>query len=97
MVQGAHAAAKRQAEIIRQTFDEIAILVKEAIDARATTVVESKAARVGFELAFADMRELMDLMTEANRAAFEVMSHRLFEVFDRDSPQRHPMPSRSSS
>lgn len=84
-VQGAHTIAKRQADVIRETFDVIADLAKDTLpndDVRSSPLTDPKTMQAGFERALAHMKDLMDGMMETNMSVFDVMNSRIAELFD---------------
>ncbi len=83
--QDAHAVARKQADIMRETFNRISSLATEVIQAgnpQQTAVVDSKAIQAGLERAFEHMRELMGAMIETNMSVFDVMNSRIADMFD---------------
>lgn len=84
--QGVHNIARKQAEIIRETFDRIASLATTMVetgDLRPTQLTDPKAIQAGFERALEHMKELMKAMNETNMAVFQIMTGRIAELFDR--------------
>ena len=84
-VEGMQAVAKRQAEILRQTAEELqknmqSLMENGAPDAKVAKSTElTKAA---FEKAIANMKELSEMVSKSNAEAFDVINKRVAESLD---------------
>ncbi len=88
-IQGAHAIARRQADIIRETFDGVAGLATETMapgDHQNATLMDPTAMQAGFERTLEHMKDLMGVMMETNMSVFDVMNLRFADMFDQDNP-----------
>lgn len=87
-VQGAHAIARRQADVMRETFDVIAGLASETMptgDLRNASLLDPKAMQIGFERTLEHMKVLMGAMMETNMSVFDIMNSRIADMFDQDN------------
>jgi phasin family protein len=83
--EGMQAIAKRQAEILQETMNE----ASKAIDALAkagspqeVAAKQAELAKVAFERALSNMRELADMVTKANEAASGKINDRIAATLD---------------
>lgn len=84
-VEGMRAVAARQAEILRQTGEELqknmqTLMESGAPDAKMATSTELT--KVGFEKAIANMKELSEMVSKSNAEAFDVINKRVAESLD---------------
>jgi phasin family protein len=84
-VEGMQAVAKRQAEILRQTAEELqknmqSLMENGAPDAKM--VKSTELTKVAFEKAIANMKELSEMVTKSNAEAFDVINRRVAESLD---------------
>ncbi|MCK6452630.1 MAG: TIGR01841 family phasin [Alphaproteobacteria bacterium] len=85
-VEGIQAVAKRQADIARETIEELTKASRDlgsatqAPDARMAKQVEL--AKSGYEKALANLRELSEMMLKSNNDAFGVINKRITEALD---------------
>jgi phasin family protein len=83
--EGVQAIAKRQAEIMRQTMEEMGRAMK---DAMAMASPEEKAARQtemmkdAFQRAISNMRELAEMVSKSQNEAFDVINKRVADSLD---------------
>jgi len=83
--EGLQAIARRQSEIMRQTFEEAGRTMREMMEHSAPEdrmVKQTELAKTAFESALANMRELAEMVTKANTEAFEVINKRVAESLD---------------
>ena len=85
-VEGIQAVAKRQADIVRETIEELTkasrdmTSVNQAPDARMAK--QAELAKSGYEKALANLRELSEMMLKSNNDAFSVINKRITEAMD---------------
>ena len=84
-VEGMQAVAKRQAEILRQTAEELqknmqSLMENGAPDAKVAKSTELT--KTAFEKAIANMKELSEMVTKSNAEAFDVINKRVAESLD---------------
>lgn len=85
-VEGIQAVAKRQADIVRETIEELTKASRDlgsatqAPDARMAKQVEL--AKSSYEKALANLRELSEMMLKSNNDAFGVINKRITEALD---------------
>ncbi len=84
-VEGMQAVAKRQAEILRQTAEELqknmqSLMENGAPDAKVAKGTELT--KSAFEKAIANMKELSEMVTKSNAEAFDVINKRVAESLD---------------
>ena len=83
--EGIQAIAKRQAEIMRQTMEEMGRAMKDAMTVASP---EEKAARQtelakeAFQRAIANMRELAEMVSKSQSDAFDVINKRVADSLD---------------
>lgn len=83
--EGMQAVMKRQAEILRQTMEEasrMAGAVAEAGSPDKQAAKQAEVAKAAFETAIANMREIAELVTRANKDTFDVINQRVAESLD---------------
>ena len=82
---GIQAVAKRQIEIVRQSLDQASSAARE-VTAPGTphdkAAKQAELAKVAFEHALANLRELGELVTKANSEAFDLLQARFTESLD---------------
>ncbi|MGE5546291.1 MAG: phasin family protein [Solirubrobacterales bacterium] len=77
--EGLQAVVKRQAEILRQTMDEVAQVAKDITEpgtAQDKAAKQADMAKDAFERALGNMRELAEMMAKANTEAFDLLNKR---------------------
>lgn len=82
---GLQAVVKRQAEILRQTMDEVATVSKTMTDpgtAQDKAAKQTDLAKDAFERALGNMRELSEMVAKANTEAFELLNKRFTQNLD---------------
>ena len=84
-VEGMQAIARRQAEILRQTVEELqknmqSLMENGAPDAKVAKSTELT--KTAFEKAIANMKELSEMVTKSNAEAFDVINKRVAESLD---------------
>ena len=83
--EGVQALAKRQAEIARDTAEELQKATKELTSAGTPEdklVKQADVAKETFETAVANVSELAELVQKLHSEAFEVLKNRVIENFD---------------
>jgi phasin family protein len=83
--EGFQAIARRQTEIMRQTFEEAGRTMRDLMEHSAPEdrmVKQTELAKSAFESALANMRELAEMVAKANSEAFEVINKRVAESLD---------------
>ena len=83
--EGLQAIARRQSEIMRQTFEEAGRTMREMMEHSAPEdrmVKQTELAKTAFESALANMRELAEMVAKANSEAFDVINKRVAESLD---------------
>lgn len=79
-VEGMHAVAKRQSEILAQTMTEVqnaAAQLRASQGPRDLTAKQAELLKQAFEKAIANMRDLAEMVSKSNTAAFETISKRV--------------------
>ncbi len=83
--EGLQAVGRRQAEILRQTLEETAAVLRDAV-AQGTPeeklAKQTDLAKQAFEKALANMKELADLLAKSNQDAAAVISARVTASID---------------
>ncbi len=82
---GLQAVTKRQIEIVRQSLDQAAQAVREVAEpgtAQDKAAKQTELAKVAFERALANVKELGELVTKANAEAFGLLQSRFTESLD---------------
>lgn len=85
-IEGFQAVAKRQADIVREAIESLTKAGQElsnagqAPDARVAKQVEL--AKVGYEKALSNLRELSEMLVKSNSEAFGVINKRVTEALD---------------
>ena len=77
--EGLQAVVKRQAEILRQTMDEVAHAAKDMTEPGAVhdkAAKQADLAKEAFERALANARELAEMIAKANSEAFDLLNKR---------------------
>jgi len=85
VVQGMQAVAKRQSEILAQAMAEISTAAQQVASAgnpQEMTAKQAELTKQAFEKALANMRELAEMISQANTQAFEVINKRVSESLD---------------
>ena len=84
--EGVQAVAKRGGDILREAIEELTKAGKDLAQADqapdARVAKQAELAKVGFERALANLRELSEMMVKANGEAIEVITHRISEALD---------------
>ncbi len=84
-LEGAQAVARRHLEILQQTSAEMAETIRALSAAEAPQVKAAKQAdlvKQAYEKAIANMRELRDLIANANGEAVDLLNRRFMESLD---------------
>lgn len=84
-VEGFQAVAKRQAEIFKQSLEELAAAAKDMFDGAPADQKAAKQAdliKVGFEKAINNTRELAEIVAKSNRDAADVINKRVAELLE---------------
>jgi phasin family protein len=85
-IDGMQSVAKRQAEIMAQSFSEVSNLAQEfATSANNPQEMGAKQAEIvkqAFDKALGNMRELAEMVSKTNTEAFEVMNKRFTESLE---------------
>jgi len=85
-IEGYQAVAKRQADILRESMEEMSkvsrdlVAADQAPDVRVAKQVEL--AKTGFEKALANARELGEMLMKSNTEACDVINKRITEALD---------------
>lgn len=80
---GFQAVLKRQAEILRQTLDEVSLVAKDLSEAgtpQDKIVKQADLAKDTFERSLANMRELAEMIAKANNEATELLNKRFSQT-----------------
>lgn len=83
--EGAQAVARRQADILRATMEEVQ---KVTQDLMATTspqdrmTKQAEVAKTAFETSLKNMKELADMMAKSNNEAFDLINKRMGEMME---------------
>lgn len=83
--EGLQNVVKRQVEILRQSFDEIAQLSKEFSEPGTPgdkAARQAEIAKDSFERVLGNARELTELVTKANSEAFELLNKRFTQSLE---------------
>lgn len=83
--EGMQAVLRRQTEILRQSMEQASSMVTELMAAGAPeekVAKNAELAKVAFEKALANMRELAEMVAKSNAEAAEVISKRVSESLD---------------
>ena len=84
-VEGAQAVAKRQAEILRDSFEEYSKLVRglsAPASAEEAAAKQAEFAKQSFETSLARVRELSEIITKSSNASIEVLNRRVAEMLE---------------
>jgi phasin family protein len=82
---GFQAVAKRQAEILRQTVDEVAQITKEIAEPGSPqdkVAKQTEVAKEAFERSLSNLRELSEMVAKANNEAFDLLNKRFTQNLD---------------
>ncbi len=82
---GLQAVVKRQAEILRQTVDEIAQATKDIAEPgnpQEKAAKQTELAKEAFERSLANLRELSEMIAKANTEAFDLLNKRFTQTLD---------------
>ena len=80
--EGMQAVVRRQTEIVKDTLEQIRVATSElatAKDPKEAGDRQAEIARKAFEKAFANMKELAELMTKSNNESLEIIRTRMNE------------------
>ena len=80
-----NAVGKRQAEILQETMSQTAHSLQTLVKAVSPFDIAAKQVELtkeGFEKALGNMRELAEMVTKAQNATMDVISHRVSESLD---------------
>ncbi|MGE5518213.1 MAG: phasin family protein [Bacteroidota bacterium] len=83
--EGVQAVVKRQAEILRQTVDEIAQVTKDIAEPgnpQDKAAKQTEIAKDAFERSLSNMRELSEMIAKANSEAFDLLNKRFTQNLD---------------
>lgn len=83
--EGLQAVGRRQAEILRQTLEETAAALRDAVtqgSPEEKLAKQTDLAKQAFEKALANMKELADLLAKSNQEAASVISARVTASID---------------
>lgn len=83
--EGLQAVMKRQAEILRQTLDEVAQVGKDIVEPGSPqdkAAKQAELAKDAFERALGNMRELSEMVAKANSEAFDLLNKRFTQNLD---------------
>lgn len=84
-VEGMQAIARRQAEIMRQTVEEVQRSMQSMMETgapEAKVAQSTELTKVAFEKAIANMKELSEMVAKSNGEAFDVINRRVAESLD---------------
>lgn len=84
-LEGAQALTRRQAEILRQAWDESTAAVQELTSAgkpEDKLAKQTELAKHGFEVSVANARELAEMSAKSNSEALELINKRIAELLD---------------
>lgn len=84
-VEGIQAVGKRQTEIMKQTVEELVAALKTAMDQlppEQKVAKQTELAKIAFEKALVNARELAELVAKSNREAFDVINQRVAASLD---------------
>jgi phasin family protein len=82
---GLQAVVKRQAEILRQTVDEIAQATKDIAEPgnpQDKAAKQAELAKDAFERSLSNLRELSEMIAKANTEAFDLLNKRFTQSLD---------------
>ena len=94
-IEGMQAVAKRQAEIMRDSMQQYAQMLREVSGARSPEDATSKQAELAkrtFEKTLAQMRELGDMIAKSSNESIEVLNKRVAAMMDE---LKHPPAKKS--
>ena len=77
--EGLQAVVKRQAEILRQTLDEVSQVCKDLTEPgspQEKAAKQADLAKEAFERSLANLRELSEMVSKSNSEAFELLTRR---------------------
>ena len=79
--EGAQAVAKRQAELLQETIEEVSARLKTAMAGASpdSAAKQAELAKAAFDKALVNMRELAEIASKANSEAFELINQRVLE------------------
>lgn len=80
--EGMQAVVRRQTEIVKETLEQIRVATSELAAAKDPAEAgnrQAEIARKAFEKAFANMKELAELMTKSNNESLEIIRTRMNE------------------
>ncbi|MBF0324700.1 phasin family protein [Magnetospirillum moscoviense] len=83
--EGLQAVLKRQAEILRQTMDEVSQATKDIAEPGAPqdkAAKQTELAKDAFERSLSNMRELAEMIAKANNEAFDLLNKRFTQNMD---------------
>lgn len=83
--EGFQAVAKRQTEILTEAMEEFSDTVRDMMaggSPEANAAKQAEVAKLAFEKALANMRELAEMSAKANSAAFEAINRRVMESLE---------------
>lgn len=84
-VQGMQAVARRQTEILAQAMADMSAAAQQiasAGDPQRMTAKQAELTRQSYEKTLVSMRELAEMINQANTEAFEVINQRISEVMN---------------
>jgi phasin family protein len=84
-VEGMQAIARRQAEIMRQTVEEVQRSMQSMMETGTPEVKVAQSTeltKIAFEKAIANMKELSEMVAKSNGEAFDVINRRVAESLD---------------
>jgi len=80
--EGVQAVAKRQAEILQETMNEVATAFDAVSKSGAPQAAAAELAKDAFEKALANMRELAEVVAKSNEEATQAINGRISETLD---------------
>ena len=83
--EGMQAIMKRQAEILRQTVEQVAGATKDMAEPgspQEKAARQTELAKDAFETALSNMRELAEMVARSNGEAFDLLNKRFTQMFD---------------
>lgn len=84
-VEGMQAVLRRQTEILQQTFEEAQTALKDSMSQgapEAKLAQQADLAKVAFEKALANMRELAEIVAKSNQEAADIINKRVTASID---------------
>ena len=81
-IEGMQAVGRRQAEILRTTFEEAGILLTQSLipgSPETKVAQQAELVKTAFEKALGNMKELAEMVTKSNNEAAEIISKRVNE------------------